>query len=562
MWRPILARAHGVMPRVTPWHRRVQEQRNALRLASRMPPHLQPSHGLAEIAATGTDVVHPANRGPIHCTVVNQYFGGIGGATNGLSGVGCDFSDGGGGGGSGNGTFGDGGCDPACPPRTADSRFAVIVCCGVGVVEVEDAKLRRTMPDAIEARVSFSGGKLLYGWYLDEPTAVAAAAQLRREGLSTVLRPAPGPELAIWSDRVAPTVIEQNERCVVAVGLPWALDGGGLPEHIAPERVLELTPGASFGTGAHPTTRSLLDLLARHVRGGERVLDFGCGSGVLGLVALHLGAACVVAVDVEEASRAATTRNAALQGHIGGRVRIHCGLGDEGVTEAGPYDIVLANVPAQTLKENASKIAALVAEGGCIGISGISRAQVSTVVAAFWPTLEAVTLVDLDVDWSMAMLVKACHVGEAGAEAGVKPNTAGVEDEPFVSGNVPTDGAQSPRDEDSGTVYCCYLLAAGNPTKRTYVGITTDLPRRLRQHNGEIKGGAKATRAHRGEWAIAGFVAGLPNRSVAQSFEWHVKHNRPKYLRLDRRAHRMAELARDHELPLVYTCLCVEDKDA
>ena len=93
------------------------------------------------------------------------------------------------------------------------------------------------------------------------------------------------------------------------------------------------------------------------------------------------------------------------------------------------------------------------------------------------------------------------------------------------------------------STYICYLLGAGDPIKRTYVGITVDLARRLRQHNGEIKGGAKATRPYKGEWRILGTVSGLVGRGPAQSFEWHVKHDRPKKRGVLPRIQRMQDLA-------------------
>lgn len=80
--------------------------------------------------------------------------------------------------------------------------------------------------------------------------------------------------------------------------------------------------------------------------------------------------------------------------------------------------------------------------------------------------------------------------------------------------------------DTSNKPYVCYLLT-NEERRHTYVGITNNIERRLRQHNGEIQGGAKRTR-NRGIWTVAAYVSGFHNKSQALSFEWHMHHPRPR----------------------------------
>ncbi len=152
------------------------------------------------------------------------------------------------------------------------------------------------------------------------------------------------------------------------------------------ERVIELEPGRAFGTGLHETTRLVAEILADRgdaLRGG-RVLDVGCGSGVLSLVALALGAETVRAVDIDPDAVAVTRENADRNG-LAPRV-----VADE--TAAGDlrerYETVLANIEAKTLIELAPALISRVADGGLLVLSGIlatgvARAQVDDVQRAF-----------------------------------------------------------------------------------------------------------------------------------------------------------------------------------
>jgi ribosomal protein L11 methyltransferase len=145
--------------------------------------------------------------------------------------------------------------------------------------------------------------------------------------------------------------------------------------------VVTLDPENAFGSGDHETTRLVLQILDQRVAGGERVLDVGCGSGVLSIAALRLGAVSAVAVDIDEEAIAVARRNAELNG---------VGSGIEASTQPlskidGVYDIVLANIETRVLVEMPNELQARVAAGGFLVLSGILRGERDELLAAYAP---------------------------------------------------------------------------------------------------------------------------------------------------------------------------------
>ena len=115
----------------------------------------------------------------------------------------------------------------------------------------------------------------------------------------------------------------------------------------AGEIVVSLDPGMAFGTGQHPTTRMCLQLAQQLERPGDRVLDLGCGSGVLAIAAVKLGASSCIAVDTEGQAVKAANDNVALNG-LQRQISVFGGSLDA-VASDGPYDLILANINAATL---------------------------------------------------------------------------------------------------------------------------------------------------------------------------------------------------------------------
>jgi ribosomal protein L11 methyltransferase len=142
-------------------------------------------------------------------------------------------------------------------------------------------------------------------------------------------------------------------------------------------QVIRLDPGLAFGTGTHPTTRMCLRWIARHAPVGQRVLDYGCGSGILAIGAALHGAASVDAVDIDAAAVESTQANAQANG-----VRLQAGLPDRA---SGRYQTVLANILATPLKMLAPLLCAHVAAGGHLVLAGILARQEDELKAAYAP---------------------------------------------------------------------------------------------------------------------------------------------------------------------------------
>jgi len=149
------------------------------------------------------------------------------------------------------------------------------------------------------------------------------------------------------------------------------------------QAVLRLDPGLAFGTGAHPTTRLCLEWLARSPLRDQRVLDFGCGSGILAIAAALLGARPVVAVDHDPQAIIATMENAAYN-----QVMDHLqALSPEAAPANQEFDLVLANILANPLVALAPRLSAQTRSGGTLVLAGLLRDQV-TIVEDAYPDFE------------------------------------------------------------------------------------------------------------------------------------------------------------------------------
>jgi ribosomal protein L11 methyltransferase len=158
--------------------------------------------------------------------------------------------------------------------------------------------------------------------------------------------------------------------------------------HDAPDPnglVLELDPGLAFGTGSHPTTRLCMEWLEAHVPQGASVLDYGCGSGILAMVAKKLGAAQVAGVDIDpqaiESARYNSERN---------RCEIDYYLPEQfsNKVHAQTFDIVVANILSSPLKLMAPMLTSRIAPNGALVLSGILARQADEVAAAYAPFIK------------------------------------------------------------------------------------------------------------------------------------------------------------------------------
>ncbi|MGB0713134.1 MAG: 50S ribosomal protein L11 methyltransferase [Gammaproteobacteria bacterium] len=246
--------------------------------------------------------------------------------------------------------------------------------------------------------------------------AGAAAVTLVDGGDQPVLEPAPG-EVRLWDDTRVVGLFEADTDIAPVLAQMGTLLGAPPPAHRVealedrdwvrawmddykpmsfgerlwivpwhseppnPEAVnLRLDPGLAFGTGTHPTTALCLRWLDREDCARERVLDFGCGSGILGIAALLLGADHVDAVDIDPQALQATRDNA-LRNGVADRIAA-CA---PDATPPEPADRVLANILAKPLIELAPLLAAHCRVGGRIVLSGLLDSQVESVRPCYEP---------------------------------------------------------------------------------------------------------------------------------------------------------------------------------
>ncbi len=155
----------------------------------------------------------------------------------------------------------------------------------------------------------------------------------------------------------------------------WIVPTWHIPSN--PDAVnITLDPGLAFGTGSHPTTRLCLRWLDAHLQGGEEVLDYGCGSGILAIAALKLGAAHAIGVDVD-AQAVRSSRDNAAANHVTAQFYL-----PDSAPELNA-DIVVANILTNPLKALAPLLAAATRQGGQIVLSGILSAQADDVMQVY-----------------------------------------------------------------------------------------------------------------------------------------------------------------------------------
>lgn len=157
----------------------------------------------------------------------------------------------------------------------------------------------------------------------------------------------------------------------------WVVPGDD-PAPAECEVIVRLDPGLAFGTGTHPTTALCLEWLDGIDLTDKTVLDFGCGSGILSVAACKLGAISVAGIDIDLQAVTASRQNA-LRNSVAGQFV----AGTSKADESDRFDVIVANILAGTLVENAASICAWLKPGGLVALSGILETQVDYVQTAF-----------------------------------------------------------------------------------------------------------------------------------------------------------------------------------
>ena len=233
-------------------------------------------------------------------------------------------------------------------------------------------------------------------WPINQGEALFAGTQEGREAIAGLLAQAnwqryqPRVEALAEQDWVAQT---QAAFPAQAFGRLWVAPHWA--EVPADALLLRLDPGRAFGTGSHATTALCLEFLSETIAGGETVLDYGCGSGILAIGALLLGAESALGVDTDPVALEVARENA-MENGVAERLSL-CLPKEE---KARQYALVVANILAAPLIELAPLLAQRVLPGGSIALSGLLHAQEDSVRVAYAPYF-AFALGKRREDWSL-----------------------------------------------------------------------------------------------------------------------------------------------------------------
>ncbi|MBC6428671.1 MAG: 50S ribosomal protein L11 methyltransferase [Cellvibrionales bacterium] len=218
-------------------------------------------------------------------------------------------------------------------------------------------------------------------WPNTAVTALYAAATDRTATWSRLQAlhqgPLPAPHWQILPDRIWEREWLRHQRPLKFGNAFWV--------HNRPVKdalpTLLLDPGLAFGTGDHPTTALCLDWIAAQSWTGRRLLDYGCGSGILGLAAALFGCPQVQFIDIDPQALSATRQNAQRNG----LEQCVTGYARAAPIADPPADVLVANILAAPLQELADHFAALLAPGGALCLSGILAAQTAQILSAYAP---------------------------------------------------------------------------------------------------------------------------------------------------------------------------------
>jgi len=200
----------------------------------------------------------------------------------------------------------------------------------------------------------------------------------------------------VWMDQFKP--MRFGERLWI---YPWNIEPPAGDEAV----IVRLDPGLAFGTGTHPTTALCLEWLDRHDLNGKRIIDYGCGSGILAIAAALLGAAHVIAIDNDPQALEASRDNAARNG-VAERIQLEL----PNALALAPADMLVANILAGPLHALAPLFAASLKPGGSLALSGILLGQEVELCARYGEWFDDLVVSTLE-DWVRIDGRLRAHVG-------------------------------------------------------------------------------------------------------------------------------------------------------
>ncbi|KAK7313083.1 hypothetical protein VNO77_37471 [Canavalia gladiata] len=293
-----------------------------------------------------------------------------------------------------------------CPKDTADVLSEALLCFGASSVSMDQDDVCQSIDEICISSI-FPQGE-------DINLSISHAAD------SIGLKEIPRYEVKI-NEEVDWVKINQESFHPVQVteGL-WVVPKWCTPPDVQATNII-LNPGVAFGTGEHSTTKLCLILLHGCIKGGEHVLDYGTGTGILAIAALKFGAALAVGVDVDSQAIASASQNASLNNIGSDKMQLHLiasktsssskddwtfGVMEgentreiETVIDRDKFDVVIANILLNPLLDLADQIISCAKPGAVIGLSGVLFEQVQYIIKRYSPFLEGIEVSRME-DWA------------------------------------------------------------------------------------------------------------------------------------------------------------------
>jgi ribosomal protein L11 methyltransferase len=248
----------------------------------------------------------------------------------------------------------------------------MLAACGAIAVSIEDAADHAVFDKPHQPSMFWPRSRVS-GLFAPD-TDVAGVLQRLRQHMGDVLQS----HVETVADQQWETLWREASRPIGFGARLWVCPGG-VAAPVPNAITVSIDPGLAFGTGAHPTTALCLEWLARQALTGKTVLDYGCGSGILAIAALKLGAKFAWGVDIDGRALQVSAENAERNA-VAQRYRA---LGAESLPGNLAVDVVVANILAQPLIELSPALSRLVAPAGCLVLSGLLAQQVDLVTSYY-----------------------------------------------------------------------------------------------------------------------------------------------------------------------------------